>query len=419
MRQKLEFPQYDSPEAPDKLSASTGLGALAAEQTVLESEHEYENALKDAEFLDRYNDRNRFLTRAPRKREVLGWVKGKYGPYSDTERGASLAHNRVRGAEGQVGADKQTLRHYINSVRKNIERLDDYEADRLGEGIEFTLDEYAARHNLDANALAFRQWKQRAEEQAGQPMTWAEWITRPGAPSGEEIDEKDRQVLNLLHLNQTVFDERNNDPAQKDRLQELDSSYHSGLSTAVKGRMLSSKLLNAYTVKRPRVIVGEPLDEILLSANGFIDPADDIILAPNFKDGTYVHERTHLLGEFGDNFWNEGGTQLIADMIDIARGADMHDTPTYKPNLLSVFNLMQASNVDMHEMSEYFANDDLVGFFDKVKQETGEDVFEAYIKIRAAAQLHKDEYEQKQQLKRDVLEYTRSVKDKVASRNQP
>lgn len=418
MREKLELPEYEAPEPPEKLTASTSLGALAAEQTLLESEHQLESHRQDAEFLDAYSVRNRFHTRAPRKRAVQAWSQGKYGAHSSIEMSRTLAHNSVKGAEQDVRQDESNLRHYIDSVRKNIARYDEYESDKLSKGVESTLDEYAERHNLDPNKLAFRQWKKQAEIETGQPMSWTAWITRPSRSKDGTLTKEDRQVLNFLHFNQAVFEERNNDPKTVERLEALQASYEQGLSLAVKNGELSPKLLDAYKANPTKIIIGEPLDEVLLQANGYISSSDTIILDPKFNDGTFVHEQSHLLGHFGDFFLNEGMTQMVADVIDHNRGAEVHNTG-YKANVTSMQNIMLASRIGIYDMSVAFNGNKVDAFFGHVRRMTGQDVYGSYKKlVTYARQKHRDQYDRDEQVRSDMLKYTNMLLEQSNARGQ-
>lgn len=385
IREKLEFPEheqvdFEQSQVSDEFKTRLSMGAIASDFVALEAQYSQEKHNANRDFIDAYNNRRWWRTKAPTTDEVSGWAQAHYKT-TDLSEARNQAREQSNKSWRMEHDYTDMTRQHVSSVREVVDHLSEHDKHILSTNIANRLEEYAQSTNNTVDNLAFSQWKKAAEDERGESISWAEWLARPSDKHAPE----DRQLLNFLQWNQHHYNSANSDPEVRKDFQNRAKNLASDLEELVKKDKIDPEIYRNYLRRPMQVTIGEPLDIGLIAANGYAR-ADKpfIVLAPGFKQGTYVHERMHQVGSLGDTFWNEAATQYIADEIDILKGNEFHDTP-YVKGVHLLEDILQMARMNSKDFSSYFAHDDYDGFMTEVKHRTGIDFDKAYQLIKAEA----------------------------------
>lgn len=389
IREKLEFPEHEQvdfvqSQINDDFKARLGMGALASELVTLDAQYKQEKHDANRDFIDAYNSRSWWRTKAPSTDEVSGWSQAHY---KTTDLSEARKQAREEGDKSwHMEHDYIDMtRQHLSTVREAIDSFPEHHKGILSTNIANRLEEYANDTNNTVDNLAFSQWKKAAEDKQGAPLSWAEWLTRPTDRYATKLTPEDRQLLNFLQWNQHHYNSVNSDPEVRKDFQNRSKNLAGDLEELVKKDKIDPEIYRNYLRRPIQATIGEPLDVGLIAANGYarVDKPF-IVLAPGFKQGTYVHERMHQVGSLGDTFWNEAATQYIADEVDMLKGNEFHDTP-YVKGVHLLEDILKVAHMNSKDLSSYFAHDDYDGFMSEVKHRTGVDFDKAYQLIKTEA----------------------------------
>lgn len=382
MRQKLELPEYepyseDNSVLRDPFVADFSEQVLKSEQNMLSEESYHEDVRADIAFLGQLATRKWWKTAIPPKEDIQTWAQKRYGVSTPGE-AIVEAKDAEQRSEEQAGKYRKYMRDDLDYARDRIKEMPEIEQKLLSDKIDRQLDIFAVANGIEPQNLAFRQWKKYAEQTEGHTMSWTEWMARPTDAKEGELSTTDRQLLNFLQWNQHHYNAMNMDKEFDKELQKMRTMFGDGLFAAVQSGKLTPELLDHYLSRPQIVLVGDVLDEMLFAADAYTGKdKNEIIVTFPVSPQTYVHERTHKLGDLKDSFWTECATQLIADIIDEENGLPKHESG-YAPGVDILRELMDMSGVSTAEMSSYYAKSDLNGFLDRMGSKLGVDLNAVY-----------------------------------------
>lgn len=412
MREQIQFPDYDPllPENTlygDAYHARFGQFILISEAAYLGAA--YDKAKHDAniDFLDAHQ-----AGWGSDDAMAKGWTFAHYGT-QDSAIAKQRAQHFSTEAYARVEAAGRNMRGSISGMRSFISSLPANEKQRLDQNIDARLAHYAQEQGTNPSNLVFHTWKSQEETEAGQPLTWVDWLSRS---SVQEVDtgmtDKDRQLLNFIQWNQHVFNAMNADPHVRAEFEDHTRNLQDALHTAVEDGILDQKLYENMLQKPVIATIGEPMDLGLLSAHGYTRQSEpEIILPQKYFVDTFNHEMIHQYGGFPDKFWNESTAQLIADEIDAIQGAQLHDS-AYEYGMKAMRDMLNFAGMGPRILSRFFADRDYDGLINELYARTNIQFGRIYqdMKRQAVAAYPKDQVTGEQYL---ALLMTKAVEDAI------